>query len=71
MAALLSALILSPDDRWGSPRRFRSEGRRMAREKCQGQDPTLPWGWWLGSDVAIHGLLITRLSGVSRLGLAE
>jgi hypothetical protein len=44
---------------------------RMAVEKCPGCDQTLPWYWWLGSHAAIHGFLVTLITGVPLLGLAE
>lgn len=50
---------------------FGLQSDRMAREKCAGQDATLPWGWWLGSHGAIHGLGVALVTGVPLLALPE
>jgi hypothetical protein len=44
---------------------------RMAVEKCAGCDQTLPWYWWLGAHAGIHGFLVTAITGLPWLGLAE
>lgn len=44
---------------------------RMAVEKCAGCDQTLPWYWWLGSHAGIHAFLVTVITGMPWLGLAE
>lgn len=50
---------------------FGLQSDRMACEKCAGADATLPWGWWLGSHAAIHGLGVALVTGVPLLGLLE
>lgn len=50
---------------------FGLQSDRMACEKCAGHDVTLPWGWWLGSHVAIHGLGVALVTGVPWLALPE
>jgi hypothetical protein len=50
---------------------FGLQSDRMAKEKCPGCDPTLPWGWWLTAHAAIHGLAVALLTGLPVLGLAE
>lgn len=50
---------------------FALQSDRMAREKCPGHDVTLPWGWWLGSHCAIHGLGVALITDEPLLGLAE
>lgn len=50
---------------------FGLQSDRMACEKCAGHDATLPWGWWLGSHVAIHGLGVALVTGVPLLALPE
>jgi hypothetical protein len=50
---------------------FGLQSDRMAREKCPGCDPTLPWGWWLTAHSAIHGLAVALLTGLPPLGVAE
>jgi hypothetical protein len=50
---------------------FGLQSDRMAKEKCPGCDPTLPWGWWLTAHAAIHGLAVALLTGLPLLGVAE
>jgi hypothetical protein len=50
---------------------FGLQSDRMAKEKCPGQDQTLPWGWWLTAHAATHGLAVSLLTGVPCLGVAE
>jgi hypothetical protein len=50
---------------------FGLQNDKMAKEKCQGCDQTLPWGWWLTAHGAIHGLAVGLLTGVPLLGAAE
>ena len=50
---------------------FGLQSDRMAREKCPGNDVTLPWQWWLGSHAAIHGFFVGWLTGQPLLGLGE
>ena len=50
---------------------FGLQSDRMAKEKCPGCDRTLPWGWWLTSHAAIHGLAVAVFTGVPLLGVAE
>lgn len=50
---------------------FGLQSDRMACEKCAGHDTTLPWGWWLGAHVAIHGLGVALITGVPLLALPE
>jgi Protein of unknown function (DUF3307) len=50
---------------------FAFQSDRMAVEKCAGCDKTLPWFWWLGAHAGIHGFLVTMITGLPWLGLAE
>lgn len=50
---------------------FALQSDRMAREKCPGDDVTLPFYWWLVSHAAIHGFLVGMITGVPMLGLGE
>lgn len=50
---------------------FGLQSDRMAKEKCPGCDPTLPWGWWLTAHASIHGLAVALLTGLPMLGVAE
>lgn len=50
---------------------FGLQSDRMACEKCAGQDRTLPWGWWLGAHVAMHGLGVALITGVPLMALPE
>ncbi|MEO1002354.1 MAG: DUF3307 domain-containing protein [Cyanobacteria bacterium J06638_7] len=50
---------------------FGLQSDRMAQEKCRGKDHTLPWQWWLASHAAIHALVVSVITGVAWLGLAE
>lgn len=50
---------------------FAFQSDRMAVEKCSGCDQTLPWYWWLGAHAAIHGFLVTVITGLPWLGLVE
>lgn len=50
---------------------FGLQSDRMALEKCRGRGKTLPWQWWLVSHAAIHGFLVSVVTGVAWLGLAE
>ena len=43
----------------------------MAQEKCRGKDHTLPWQWWLTAHAAIHGFLVSLITGVVWLGVME
>lgn len=50
---------------------FVLQNDRMAVEKCQGADVTLPWYWWLTGHAACHGLIVALLTGMPLLGCAE
>lgn len=50
---------------------FGLQSDRMAVEKCPGKDHTLPWPWWLLAHSGIHAFVVTWLTGVVWLGLAE
>lgn len=50
---------------------FVLQNDRMAVEKCQGADVTLPWYWWLTGHAACHGLIVALLTGMPALGCAE
>ena len=50
---------------------FPLQGDRMAVEKCPGKDVTLNWRWWITAHAATHGFMVSLLTGVPLLGLAE
>ena len=50
---------------------FALQSDRMAQEKCRGKDHTLPWQWWMLAHAAIHALIVSLITGVVWLGLAE
>ena len=50
---------------------FPLQGDRMAVEKCPGRDITLNWRWWITAHAATHGFMVSLLTGVPLLGLAE
>nr|WP_186481638.1 DUF3307 domain-containing protein [Synechococcus sp. NOUM97013] len=50
---------------------FPLQSDRMAVEKCPGKDAVLDWRWWLAAHSATHGLVVSLLTGVPFVGLAE
>lgn len=50
---------------------FGLQSDRMAVEKCPGRDVTLSWPWWLISHAAIHGFIVSMISGSILIGLLE
>ena len=50
---------------------FVLQSDRMAVEKCPGKDVTLNWRWWLSAHAGTHGLVVSLLTGVPLLGVAE
>ena len=50
---------------------FPLQGDKMAVEKCPGKDVTLDWRWWLSAHAGTHGLVVSVLTGIPLLGVAE
>lgn len=50
---------------------FPLQGEKMAVEKCPGKDVTLNWRWWLSAHAGTHGLVVSLLTGIPLLGVAE
>ena len=50
---------------------FPLQGDRMAVEKCPGKDVTLDWRWWLSAHAGTHGFVVSVLTGIPLLGVAE
>ena len=47
------------------------QGDKMAVEKCPGKDVTLDWRWWLSAHAGTHGFVVTMITGMPLLGVAE
>ena len=47
------------------------QGDKMAVEKCPGKDVTLDWRWWLSAHAGTHGFVVTLITGMPLLGVAE
>ena len=50
---------------------FPLQGDKMAVEKCPGKDVTLDWRWWLSAHAGTHGFVVTLITGMPLLGVAE